>query len=68
VGLATGALQIYSYGTSNDDLNESERGIPAVKLLKTHNVSRRAIDQIGFLPETNQLVILTGKLFYISHP
>jgi len=32
-----------------------------VKLLKSHNVSRRSIDQLGFLPATNQLVILTGE-------
>lgn len=43
------------------DTSESERGIPVVKLLKSHNVSRRCIDQIGYLPATNQLVILTGR-------
>ena len=32
-----------------------------MKLLKSHNVSRRSIDQLGFLPATNQLVILTGE-------
>jgi hypothetical protein len=42
------------------DVEDSNRGVPVVKLLKSHNVSRRSIDQIGFLPVTNQLVILTG--------
>lgn len=44
-----------------EDVEEVDRGLPLVKLLKSHNVSRRSIDQIGFLPATNQLVILTGK-------
>jgi hypothetical protein len=61
VGLATGGLQVHSFALSTSDEESDSKGLPDVKLLKTHNLSRRSIDQIGVLPETNQLVILAGK-------
>lgn len=61
VGLATGGLQVYSFALSTSDEESDRKGLPDVKLLKTHNLSRRSIDQIGVLPETNQLVILAGE-------
>jgi hypothetical protein len=61
VGLATGRLQVYSFEISESENDEDVRGIPTVKLLKSYNLSRRSIDQIGILPETNQLVILAGE-------
>jgi hypothetical protein len=42
------------------NVEDADSGVPVVKLTKSHNVSRRSIDQIGFLPATNQLVVLTG--------
>jgi hypothetical protein len=61
VGLATGGLQVYSFEISESENDEDVTGIPTVKLLKSYNLSRRSIDQIGILPETNQLVILAGE-------
>lgn len=62
VGLATGAVQVYSYEISTNTPSTSESpGVPEVKLLKTHNLSRRSIDQLGVLPETNQLLVLAGQ-------
>lgn len=60
--MATGALQVYSYeAATTADQADRPRGVPVVKLLKSHNLSRRSIDQIGVLAETNQLVVLAGE-------
>ena len=55
VGCGNGALQVYSFDSSGDD------GLPGVKLLKTHAISKKAIEQIGILGQSNQIAILSGQ-------
>lgn len=59
VGCINGALQIYSFDSA---VGRGEGdGVPAVKLLMTHSLAKKAIDQIGVLSESNQLVVLAGQ-------
>lgn len=52
-GSADGSLRVYSI--EGDDAE-------APKLLETHQIGRRQIDQVGVLSEAKQLVVLTGEL------
>lgn len=54
LGYANGTVQVYSYEPQADG------GPPDVKLLSSSNLSKRAVDQIGVLANTQQLVILSG--------
>jgi hypothetical protein len=63
VGCTNGNLQIYRYTTNVDDV------IPQLELVKTQSLGRKPIDQLGILPQTNQLVALSGKsLIYKVRP
>lgn len=59
MGTATGALQVYSFEIPNES---GSHVVPIVKLLKTHTLSKRAIDQIGVLEELQQVIVLSGEL------
>ncbi|WVQ78836.1 hypothetical protein IAT38_000927 [Cryptococcus sp. DSM 104549] len=70
VGLLNGSVQVYSYELGNSDTNtegdEAPKDVqddtqPVVKLLNTHTLSRRQIDQLGVLSESNQLVVLADS-------
>lgn len=52
-GCADGSLRVYSLVEADDE---------SPKLLETHQIGRRQIDQVGVLPEAKQLVVLTGEL------
>lgn len=58
-GCADGSLRVYSLAETEDD---------SPKLLETHQIGRRQIDQVGVLPEAKQLVVLTGELGTSSSP
>lgn len=60
VGTATGALRIYAFDGSLD-ASPSTRDLPAPKLLKTHSVYKRPIDQIGVLEQSQQIALLSGR-------
>lgn len=55
VGTATGAVQVYTYAAGG-----GIEGLPKVTWVKTHNLARRQIDQIGVLPNSGHLLVLSG--------
>lgn len=55
LGTATGSLQVYSFEAIGPN------GTPRVELLRTHSQGKRPIDQIAVLPNTSQLVLLSGE-------
>ncbi|KAH9926823.1 hypothetical protein B0H21DRAFT_138019 [Amylocystis lapponica] len=56
IGTATGNLHVYAY----DESNESEQ--PATLVETRKGLSRRAIDQLGFVKDVNSLVVLSESL------
>ncbi|WVQ93507.1 hypothetical protein IAU59_000581 [Kwoniella sp. CBS 9459] len=59
LGLVNGSIQVYSY---DHHRGEEESVTPEVKLLKSYAVSRRQIDEIGLLAESQQLVVLSDTV------
>ncbi|OCF40067.1 hypothetical protein I317_06142 [Kwoniella heveanensis CBS 569] len=64
LGLVNGSVQVYSYDQArrSEEADDDDHVIPRVKLLKTFQISRRQIDQLGVLTESKQLVILSDTL------
>lgn len=60
VGTATGALRVYAFDGSLDPASPDSE-LPAPKLLKTHAVYKRPIDQIGVLEHSQQIALLSGE-------
>ena len=59
IGTATGVIQIYSFHpVSSGDRGD---GVPVVKLLKSHPLAKKAIDQVGVLGGSDQLAVLSGQ-------
>ena len=63
IGTAAGAVQVYSFL-----LSEDSEGLPKVTWIKTHNLSRRQIDQIGVLPHSGHLLIISGQFVHQALP
>lgn len=55
IGTATGAVQVYTFTAGNDG-----KTLPKITWVKTHNLARRQIDQIGILPNAGYLLIVAG--------
>ena len=52
---------MYSFDRSS--ASDHASGVPGLKLLKTHNVGKKPLDQIGVLAESDQLAILSGQCY-----
>ncbi|ORY29789.1 hypothetical protein BCR39DRAFT_588162 [Naematelia encephala] len=59
LGTATGTLQIYSFDISSTSNDEP---LPVIKLVKTHTLGKKPIEQIGILKESGQLAVLSDSV------
>lgn len=60
IGTATGAIQVYNFLAG-----QGSKGLPKLEWVRTYNIARRQIDQIGILPNAGYLLVLSGTPFLL---